>query len=169
METSVKSLKLPLFDGKPEKFQVWWTRFKAYASVFSFSQAIKPGGEEHLPESEFEELDETTETGKKKIEAKKRNTVAMANLTMALTTNNALSIVYKSMNDEWPGGLAYKVIEDMLERFQPHDIISKAELRRMLGKVSMKKKDDPATLFEQISMIENRYNTSERKVHEEIW
>jgi hypothetical protein len=30
----------------------------------------------------------------------------------------------------------------------------------------MKKKDDPATIFEQRSYIKNQYNTKDRKIHE---
>ena len=46
----------------------------------------------------------------------------------------------------------------------PKDLVSKIELRRALIKMTMKKDDNPATLFEQISALENRYNTENYKV-----
>jgi hypothetical protein len=36
----------------------------------------------------------------------------------------------------------------------PDDVITKVELRHMLGKVKMKKDDEPSILFEQLSAIE---------------
>jgi hypothetical protein len=38
----------------------------------------------------------------------------------------------------------------------PKDLVSKIEFRRALNAVTMKKADDPALLFEQISAIENK-------------
>jgi hypothetical protein len=40
----------------------------------------------------------------------------------------------------------------------PDDVITKVELRQMLGKVKMKKDDEPSILFEPLSAIENRFN-----------
>jgi hypothetical protein len=36
----IKWLRLPLFDGKDEKFQAWWTQLEAYAGVFRFLAAL---------------------------------------------------------------------------------------------------------------------------------
>jgi hypothetical protein len=45
--------------------------------------------------------------------------------------------------------------------------MTRVELRHQLNKVTMKQDADPATLFEQLSAIENRYNTASRKIKEE--
>jgi hypothetical protein len=45
--------------------------------------------------------------------------------------------------------------------------MTRVELRHQLNKVTMKKDADPVTLFEQLSAIENRYNTASRKIEEE--
>jgi len=54
------------------------------------------------------------ETKDKKIEAKKRNEVAMANLAMAFTNEARMGLIYKSMTTEWPSGLAYIFIEVLI-------------------------------------------------------
>ena len=59
----IKSLRLPLFDGKHAKFQVWWTRLEAYAGVFGFLVALQPGGEADMPSTEATVIDETTDPG----------------------------------------------------------------------------------------------------------
>jgi hypothetical protein len=90
--------------------------------------------------------------------AKKRNAIAMANLTVAFTSEMAMGLVYKAQTEEWPGGLAYLVVAALKAKYMPDDVITKVELRQMLGKVKMKKDDEPSILFEQLSTIENRFN-----------
>ena len=81
MEMSAdKSVRLPLFDGAHKDFQMWWTRFQAYATVYKFAAALKVGGEGNIPATEDESIDESKAEEKPKAEAKKRNLVAMANL-----------------------------------------------------------------------------------------
>ena len=38
--SSEKSVKLPMFDGAPKNFQIWWMRFVAYAMVYKFNKVI---------------------------------------------------------------------------------------------------------------------------------
>ena len=41
-----KSLRTPQFEGKQETFQVWWMRFKAYATVMQFAAALDDEAED---------------------------------------------------------------------------------------------------------------------------
>ena len=162
-----KTVKLPTFDGKRSSFQIWWTRFLAYATVFMFRQALVIGGESKLPQTEDEVLDLTEEDDRKKELARKRNAVAMANLTMAFTGEETMGLIYDAQSQEWPAGLAHKVVKALMSKYQPEDTITRVELRQMLNGVTMKKDEDPATIFEQISAIKNRYNTSTKKIDPE--
>ena len=45
-----------------------------------------------------------------------------------------------------------------MAKYQPQDTVTRVEVQQMLKKVAMKKRDDPATLFEQICSIKNRYS-----------
>jgi hypothetical protein len=79
------SVRLPLFDGQHKNYQIWWTRFIAYASVHQFTQALKTGGEMTImPARDDTVVDPTTHPAVAK--AKKRNAIAMANLSMAFTS-----------------------------------------------------------------------------------
>ena len=157
--TAVKALKLPAFDGKEESYQVWVIRFHAYARVFGFDAALKANGEAELPATESTTVSPTGVTDAPKRAAIKRNSIAIANLTMAFSTNEAMTMIYDAGTPEWPSGLAWKIMESMKKKFAPDDTISKVELRRQLNKISMKKNDDPATLFEQLSVVRNKYNS----------
>ena len=43
-----KKMQVPVFSGKPEDFQVWWMRFKAYATLIGFALAIGQKKEDDL-------------------------------------------------------------------------------------------------------------------------
>lgn len=165
--SSEKSLKLPTFNGEKEDFAVFWMRFSAYATVYDFVMTLVKGGEPDLPASADEQLDPTKDADKKKIAARKRNNVAIANMTMAFSTQAMLALIEQSCTDKWPSGLAYVVMELLFARFRPDDVITRVELRKQLAKVSMKVNAKPSTLFEQISSIRNRFNKGTRKVDEE--
>jgi hypothetical protein len=42
-----RMVRLPEFDGAHNAFQVWWTRFMAFAAVMRITQVLKIGGEAH--------------------------------------------------------------------------------------------------------------------------
>ena len=86
--------------------------------------SLKDFGETSLPATEEEDLDELDTVQVPKIKARKRNAVAVANLTMAFTTDEAMSIVYDSATTSWPSGLAWKIIKAMKKKYQPEDTIS---------------------------------------------
>jgi hypothetical protein len=89
---------LPTFDGSIEKFQIFWMRFKAYAKVYRFAAALKIGGEMDLALMDADSIDTMTNLGKKQAAAKKRNEIAIANVTMAFTSEGTISLVYKAAN-----------------------------------------------------------------------
>jgi hypothetical protein len=48
-DSDSKTVKIPLFDRKSKSFMMWWIRFKAYAKVQRFSQALASTQETNLP------------------------------------------------------------------------------------------------------------------------
>jgi hypothetical protein len=51
-------------------------------------------------------------------------------------------------------------VKALIKKYKPTDIMSKAEMRIEINKVSMKANEDPSTLFTQLSSIEVRYKTT---------
>jgi len=76
------SVRLPMFDGDHKKFQMWNTRFRAFATVSRFVEALL-APQAMMPAREDELIDETTDDGRLKALVIRRNGVAMANLSMA--------------------------------------------------------------------------------------
>ena len=85
-----KFVKLPTFDGDEEKFQLWLVRLEAYETCCGFRAAAGDTQEADLPETEAFVLLLDKVTDKAKVAAVNRNRVAMATLTMAMTTNKTM-------------------------------------------------------------------------------
>ena len=163
-KTGERTVKLPSFDGKSKSFMVWWVRFRAYATVHKFVKALQTKDEVDLPAKENEELHEAEDDDLKKIAARSRNAVAMANCAMAFTCETTLGIIFKAISADWPTGKSSRVTDLFLKKYKPEDIMPRVELRQELNKIKLKKNPDPSGLFEQISTVQNRYNneTNER-------
>jgi hypothetical protein len=117
LSPEVMSARLPTFDRTLDKFPVWWTRFEAFAVVHKFEKAIKVNGpDSDLPASDSEAIDESTDDGKMKSAAKKRNAIAMAHLLMAFTKEATMRLIYKAKSQAWPGGLAHEVVEGLFKK-----------------------------------------------------
>ena len=95
----------------------------------------------------------------------RRNSEAYANLSLALNSKQLVRILVAGQTTDWPSGLAWRVVQALHRRFKPTDIISKIELWRMLNQISMSRKEDLVTLFEQLSKIENQFSTTINKAN----
>ena len=155
---------MPTFDGKFKSFMIWWIRFRAFATVYKFIEALAPVDEANLPNTEGDVLDEAIPADMLKIAARKRNAVAMANFAMSFTDETTLGMIFKAISTDWPTGKSSVVVALLLKKFKPEDTMTRVELRQELNKITMKKGDEPAALFEQISSVENRYNTGATRV-----
>ena len=136
MSESNKSVVLPTFTGNDEDFQTWWTKFLAFATAKGVVEALL-GKEANLPAQNSTPLDESNDAEKLQIKARNRNNLAMAYLMTAFQSDADLSLTYEAMDDDWPGGLAYKVVEQLKEIYQPKDSITEVELYDKLMKVRM--------------------------------
>eukprot|EP00957_Ditylum_brightwellii_P040889 3095481-Ditylum_brightwellii.AAC.1 len=67
----------------------------------------------------------------------------MAHLMLALGTESFLNKVSTVCNDSWPGGLAYNLIENLKEEYQPEDRVAMIEMKKKTSKVNMGKYDNP--------------------------
>jgi hypothetical protein len=87
---------IPTFDGSSNKYTMWWTKFKAYPNINGFSDAIREKPNPDMLTSWFDEINLTTEIGKKQFQAKKMNDLAMASFTIAFTREGIMCLVSKA-------------------------------------------------------------------------
>ena len=95
IDNDSKSIRVPTFDGNQDQYQKWWMRFKAYAKLSGFSQALVDHPETDLlnDNDEAEALTGTDSATLKKKKAVLRNDKAIASFTLACTTNELLDII----------------------------------------------------------------------------
>jgi hypothetical protein len=78
-------------------------------------------------------------------------------LVLSFTTPEAMKFIYKGNTADYPTGLAWKVRTSIFKRYKAMDDTSKLELSQALMTIKMTPKESPATLFTQISTLQNRY------------
>ena len=93
MQAGMVTYQLPKFNGKEEKFQMWWMRMRAFGEENRFGLALSEFEELALPNSYSEELDLKTPEGIASLEALDRNSAAMMNFTMAFQSPVLLYIL----------------------------------------------------------------------------
>ena len=166
-DSGSRSVRVLVFDGTHKSFQLWWVRFQAYTRLMKCYETLfkESAG---LLESEDASIDETTDVGALHMKMKKQNDMGMAHLTMAFSSEISMGLVYKSaMSTEWSGGQVHLVIDGLMKKYKPLDTITRVELRQKLNGVAMKKGQDPAVIFKQISSIENQYNAPGKHIEED--
>ena len=117
---SLKSIPVPMFNGMQKNFATFWIKMRAYGGMKGFQKALKPERELSLPATEDTEVEEDSEVYK----ARERNLVAMTYLTLAFTSEMNINMIAKAQTDEWPNGLAYLVVRELLRWYKPNDNIS---------------------------------------------
>ena len=161
-----KSIVLPTFNGKDEAFQVWWTKFCAFATAKGFA-AMLLGKEADLPTKKDEVLDLTADADKVKIKAKKCNGLGMVHLLQAFNAEANVSLACETVDNDWPGGLSHSTVQKLMAICKPKDNVMEVEVHSKLLHVKMKKKEDPKVLFEHVASIQNWCNTDKKKLPKE--
>ena len=108
-DSSATSMKVPTFDGKKDKFQIWWTRFQAYASVKKFKEALEEQTDLPATKPDADSLDASDDTNANALRVIEKNKVAWAQLTLAFVTEVLIAMMNSTKDTAWPTGLAHKV------------------------------------------------------------
>jgi hypothetical protein len=128
-DATMKSVKVPTFNGKKEAFQTWWIRFKAFANAYGFLPALSAKAEKDLPTTE----DNEAEINVDQQAAVKRNNMALYCLTLAFTTDEVMGFYHKGISEEHPSGLAWLIVKALHARFKPQGTISTYEIQKPYG------------------------------------
>jgi hypothetical protein len=108
MTDTSKPIKLPTWNGDRETFQLWWTRFKAYASKDGWKRALRPSFANELPSKEEGAFYSDPAIAKQQKEAVKLNAETVWAISMALTMNSIMTKYYATISEDYPEGVAWK-------------------------------------------------------------
>ena len=173
-EDTNSSIKVPVFNGDEKNFQSWWIKFQAYSRVKGFHMLLSDAGIT-ITEADIEglELKPSSGTGaitaneKKQLKLAKKNLNAMAHLTMAFGMEALLNKISSASTADWPGGLAFKLVDLLKEKCAPKDRMAVVERTRKMNTIKLKKGTDPAHLFELIKSVENQFSDLPQKLTED--
>ena len=98
-------------------------------------------------------LDKTKADEKLKIEWAEANTKLLQYFTLTFNTAELMHKMSATIDKDWPIGSAYEIMELLKEEFHPQDKLSTVEIKTNLAAVSMRERENPTTLFEQIDLI----------------
>ncbi len=156
--------QIPKFDGERKHFAVWLTKATAVCALNRVSPALKPGFKDMLPANNAIPLDKKKPNELQFIMYKNVNVIAMNLSTVMLCDMDAMIMLIDSTKTEdWPDGLAWKLIEKLCEKFKPSDMIASAEQLEKLMKLKLKKKQDPEYLESKIASLETNYGCQIRE------
>ena len=162
MSAGDKSIPLPIFSGKEDDYLMWKGKMKGFAMAKGIWTAVTQKAE--LPSKESDNMDPTTQAVG--IQARQANSLLMAYLMNAFKKPADTKIVLNMATSDWPSGKAHEVFEKFDAKYNPKDLQTDVELERKLQQVSMKEKEDPENLFDQIENIATWYDGGNRKLEE---
>ena len=82
----------------------------------------------------------------------------MAHLTMAFGSEALLNKIASVKTTDWPGGLAFRLVELIKEKCAPKDRMASVERTRKLNQLELKVGEDPVKLFKQVKAIDNQFS-----------
>jgi hypothetical protein len=157
-EVNTKSIRSRVFNGDDKDWVGWSMQIESFGVINFFAAALEEGGEDDLPATETTVMPDTPE-GELGTQARKRNQVAMAHLTLALSSLHVLGYVQRAKTNEYPKtGLAHLVMTALRHKYQRHDITALLEERKALSAIKMSKYEDPENLFKALNALDLRFS-----------
>ena len=164
MSVNDKSIPLPIYDGKEVNYLRWLAKMKGFATAKGIWMAVSEKGK--LPQREDTPLDETKADEALSNKVRTANGLLMAYLLNAFKKASDEQLVMNTMTTEWPSGLAHEVISKLNDKYHPKDLQTDVDKDTKLQEVSMKAREDPDNLFEQLAAISAWYDTATKKIAE---
>jgi len=153
-------LKVKKFKGQREEFAMWWNQFCAFCTLKGILEALFKKFDSKLPTNESDVLDPTDTVQKEQIKAKEMNAQAMSLLTMTMDAPRLIRKVESAKCANWPGGKAWKLVESLIKKYKPSDVIAVAEQATKLMSLKLKRTEDPEDLGDSIAALETEYGSS---------
>jgi hypothetical protein len=117
--------RVPTVDGNIESYEEFEMQWNAFAQVEGFSDALMAEGHPDMPTDYKTAIpDDGQGQGKKEAIAKKENAKAVAYYTLAFKSVRLRAMINKAKMEEWPGGEAWKINDELIKKYRPYDIIA---------------------------------------------
>ena len=82
----------------------------------------------------------------------------LLHLTTALDSPSLMGMLMQAQMPVWPQGMASVVVNQLFEKYEPHNTFSMINMNRLKQKIGFPTPDrNPQVMFEQIASLENRF------------
>ena len=96
----------------------------------------------------------------KQMNVKKCNAIVFANLTTGLDSPSLIAMLMRAQTLAWPCGLASMVVNQLFEKYEPHNTVSMINMNRLKEKIGLPTPDsNHQIMFEQIASLDNQCKT----------
>ena len=119
-----------------------------------FQDALATTRDPDLPASEAAVLSADAAVAAKEKAVLKCNALAIVAFMMAFQNETLMKFISKGSTTAWPNGNTTAIVKALHKKYKPKDIMSKAEMKLEITKITMGKKGDPTNLFTKISAVE---------------
>ena len=96
---------------------------------------------------------------KEQIRAKEMNAQAMSLLTMTMDAPRLIRKVESAKFTDWPGGKAWKLVESLIKKYKPSNMIAVAKQATKLMSLKPTRTEDPEDLGDSIATLETEYGS----------
>ena len=107
---------------------------------------------------EDEELDANTKLKKAKKLVKMKNEMMMAYVTQCLSSTAMLNAIFNVQAEVgWLTGKACQLFDNLKQKYNPNDKLSRAQMIKKLNKTKSKKEEDPKVICNKIESLKIKY------------
>ena len=154
MSDLMKAIRIVSFNDNKENYRMWAKKFLSIASTKKYKDILI--GSKVAPKFD-EVIDETSEEGKRMLQAKELNEKAYNDLVLACTGEIGFSIVDEAISDDYPEGDARRAWVNLEKKFQPSSSANKVQLRREFNSSKLKNwKKDPDSWISKLEIMRKR-------------
>ena len=149
------SLKVPTISEE-EHFHAWQVKMITFLDIQGVAHCVERLDPD-LPSSNDEELDVSTDEGKKAFKARQDNQLAVAYLFQAAADQNDLFTMLEAATENWPRGIAYHSMAKLCKKYEPNDMLTKVERAKKIEELKMGQNEDPEKLFTALNTLNSNY------------
>jgi spore germination protein YaaH len=150
MEGLLKSTKIPVFEGKHEKFAQWSYTFLSVCAISGWKQVLL---DDNLAvPAESENLDPVTDAAL--LLLRKANSAAYALLTVVVKDVTGFQAIRNGCTDDLPSGSAREAWKNLIRIYQPKSTTQKFELEQKFNQCQLlKETKNPDEWFTELEHI----------------
>ena len=157
----MKGLSTPVWDGKAETCPRYLDRIEALAEFYNCGNALDSVKmlSDCPMKSEFDAILSTTTDSVElaKIKLYKENKRLCSIITLGQKMDHGLFVMKKTKSDDFPQGLAYRILEILKQKNKPKDVTAKIELKKELEKVKFSYADD---YYKDVIAVTDRFDVA---------